>query len=381
MPEYIYLLENRLTPAQKHTLTQVRDAAREAGTTLFLVGGAVRDLTTGSSVRNLDFSVQGNALKLEAGLAARGGALWGRHEPTRSLTFWFPGSVRASIASARTEEYPKPGKPVYHWSTIVEDLRRRDFTANAMALSLNEGSYGLLLDPLNGVADIEARLLRLATNYGFLEDPSRLIRATRLGLRLGWQMEDRTAARYANAKEADAIKGLSPYLRGYELEKIASEEDALDTLKALENEGWMAHLLAGWTSAQADVPALENLRRNWIQLLMQGVTADLTAAHLELLTAKLDLKEIAALKKCMVHPGLLAQWEGLEESSREFGRQLTGKAATSASGTWKLLTTYPAEPILWLAHTRKPGSAADLKFKNFFTVWPEFKKRVPAAMM
>ena len=380
MPEYIYLLEHRLSTAQKHALAQVRDAAREAGMTVFLTGGAVRDLTTGSSVRNFNFSVQGNALDLQAALVARGAEVWGTHEPTRTLTLWFPGSVRADVASTRSEEYPKPGKPVYHWSTIVEDLRRRDFTANAMALSLNEGSYGLLLDPLNGIADIEARLLRIASNYGFIEDPSRLVRATRLQKRLGWQVEERTATRYANAKEAESIKAISPYLRGYELEKIASEEDALDVLKSLEAEGWMEHLFAAWTSAKADLAGLDSLRRNWIQLLMQGVIADLTVAHLELLTSGMDAKEIDALKKTTVHPGLVRHWEALDESAKEFGKLLSGKAAATPSATWKLLTTHAAEPILWLAHTRKAG-AVDTKFKNFFTVWPEFKKRVPAAMM
>ncbi len=380
MPEYIYLLENRLSSAQQHVLKQVRDAAREAGMTVFLTGGAVRDLTTGSSVRNFNFSVQGNALSLEAALVARGAEVWGTHEPTRTLTLWFPGSVRADVASTRSEEYPKPGKPVYHWSTIVEDLRRRDFTANAMALSLNEGSYGLLLDPLNGVADIEARLLRLASNYGFIEDPSRLVRATRLKQRLGWQIEDRTATRYANAKEAESIKQISPYLRGYELEKIASEEDALDIVKALEAEGWMEHLFPAWTSAKADIAGLDSLRKNWIQLLMQGVVADLTVAHLELLTAHMKPDEIAALKKALVHPGLVRHWEALDESAKEFAKLLTGKSAAQPSAAWKLFTTHAAEPILWLAHTRKAG-AVDTKFKSFFTVWPDFKKKVPAALM
>ena len=84
---------------------------------------------------------------------------------------------------------------------MLDDLRRRDFTANAMALSLNEGSYGLLMDPLNGVADIENRELRLVSNYGFIEDPVRMIRAARFAARLGWQMEEKTRARYETGKE------------------------------------------------------------------------------------------------------------------------------------------------------------------------------------
>src|SRR6185437_6870910 len=164
--------------------------------TVFLTGGAVRDLTTGFPVRDLDFTVQGNTSKLKKSLEKAGAEIWGEFEPTRTLFFWFKG--------VRIEVYPKPGKPVYHWAPILDDLRRRDFTANAMAVSLNEGSYGLLLDPLNGIADLEGRTLRLVSPYGFIEDPSRLLRAVRLQARTGWEMDERTRVRYDNAKEEDA---------------------------------------------------------------------------------------------------------------------------------------------------------------------------------
>jgi tRNA nucleotidyltransferase (CCA-adding enzyme) len=384
MPEYTYLLENRLTAAQKHALTQVRDATREAGMTVFLAGGAVRDLTTGSSVRDLDFAIQGNALDLQKAIETRGGTLWGRHDAARILFFWFPGSVRVEVASTRAETFPKPGQPVYEWTGIVDDLHRRDFTANAMALSLNDGSYGLLLDPLNGVADIEARQLRLVSNYGFLEDPSRLVRAVRLRQRLGWTIEERTATRYENAKKADNFDAISPFLRGYELEEIAAEEDALPVMKALEAEGWMSKLMPSptlsWTSADADISALGNLHRNRIQLLMQGIAPDLTAAHLEVLTAKMGGEARESLKASMVRPGLRGQWESLDTAAKEFSKQLTSKDASTPSATWNLFHKYAAEPILWLAHTRK-APAVDAKFNNLFTVWPEAAKKVPVAMM
>ena len=234
-----YLLKNRLSIHQQNALEHIRAAAREAGMTVFLVGGAVRDLTSGSPVFDLDVAVQGNALKLKKPLEKAGGKLWGEHDATRTLFFRFPVGVTVEISSTRREEYPKPGKPVYHWDTILEDLRRRDFTANAMALSLNAHSYGLLMDPLNGVADIEARHLRLVSNYGFLEEPSRMLRATRLAARLGWELDERTQTRYQNAKEEKSIEALSAYHRGYELEEIGHEEDGLRVLGAMEREGWM----------------------------------------------------------------------------------------------------------------------------------------------
>ncbi|MGC1296999.1 MAG: CCA tRNA nucleotidyltransferase, partial [Alloacidobacterium sp.] len=371
---------NRLTSAQQKAIQHVRGAARDAGMTVFLTGGAVRDLSTGSSVRDLDFTVQGNATKLKKPLEKAGAALWGEHEPTRTLFFWFPGSVRVEVSSARREEYPKPGKPVYHWAPILEDLRRRDFTANAMAISLNEGSYGLLLDPLNGMADLETRHLRLVSSYGFIEDPSRLLRAARLRTRLGWDMDERTQTRYENAKNEGMIDSIPAHLKGYELEEIGHEEDGLRALKALESEGWMKYIFPAWTSTKADVQRLEHLRENYYQLLMQGVHPDISAPQMELLTAKMQPKDIAALKKTFVRPGFVEQWNHLEADAREFAKVFTGKEATTPSTTWKLLTSYQPEPILWLAHTGK-SAAIQGKFSNFFTVWPEARQKVPAALM
>jgi tRNA nucleotidyltransferase (CCA-adding enzyme) len=164
MADYIYLLENRLSADQQNALRQLREAAREAGMILFLTGDAVRDLTSGHAVRDMEVAVHGDALKLKRIVERLGGKLWGEDETSKTLYLCFPGTVRVDVVSTHRTEYPKPGKPVFHPASIHEDLRRRDFTANAMAISLNEGSFGLLMDPMNGAADIEARTLRLVSN-------------------------------------------------------------------------------------------------------------------------------------------------------------------------------------------------------------------------
>ena len=380
MADYIYLLENRLSRAQRTALGKVRDVARAKGLTAFLVGGAVRDLTSGSPVRDLDVAVQGNALKFKKELEKAGGVVSGENEAGQALFVRFPGGVRMEIGSTLTVSYPKPGKPVVKAATILDDLRRRDFTANAMALSLNDGSYGLLMDPLNGVADIENRELRLVSNYGFIEDPVRMIRAARLGARLGWQMDDKTQARYETGKEEGYISAMSAFQRGYETEEIFHEEDPLRVLKRLESEGWMKHLFPALSSAKVNVAELERLRDSQTQLQMQGILPDAATANFPLLTAKMAPKEVSALKKSFARHGFVGEIEALEKEGKEFAAQLSGKEAALPSQAWKLFYSAKPEAVLWVAHTSK-NAGIQAKFKGFYTEWAQARLKLPHALM
>ncbi len=380
MADYIYLLENRLSPAQQAAVQQVREVARAKGLTVFLVGGAVRDLTSGSPVRDLDVVVQGNALKLKKDIEKAGGVITGENEAGQAFFARFPGSVRIEIGSTLSVTYPKPGKPVVKPANILEDLRRRDFTANAMALSLNVGSFGLLMDPLNGVADIENRELRLVSNYGFIEDPIRMIRAARFMARLGWALEEKTQARYETGKAEGYISAMGDFSRGYETEEIFHEEDPLRVLKRLESEGWMAHLFPALTSAKANVPELERLREIQTQLQLQGIYPEAASANFPLLTAKMAPKEVAELKKIFPRQGFVDEIAALEHDAKEFGALLSGKSASAPSQAWKLIYAAKPEAVLWVAHTTKSASV-QAKFKSFFTEWPQARQRLPYALM
>jgi tRNA nucleotidyltransferase (CCA-adding enzyme) len=380
MPDYIYLLENRLSADQRNAITQLREAAREAGTILFLTGEAVRDLTSGHAVRGLEIAIHGNALKLKKPLEKLGGNVWGEHEPSQSLYLCFPGTVRVDVVSAHSVSYPKPGKPVYQPASIQEDLRRRDFTVNAMAISLNEGSFGLLMDPLNGAADIEARTLRLVSNYGFIEDPSLMIRATRYRSRLGWEMDMKTRTRYDNAKAEGVIEFLSEHGRSQELEQIGHEEDGLSVLQALEAEGWMKVLYPAWTSVKADEEKLKALHELAVNLLLQGVHADMSAAQMELLTAKLAAKDLSALQKMLLRPGFVAEWNSLDALAAGFQKVLLAKENASASTGYKLFTSYDPEAVLWLGFTGKSAAVKE-RYEDFLKKWPEARQGIPYALM
>lgn len=380
MADYIYLLENRLSQAQQASLRTVREAARNKGLTVFLVGGAVRDLTSGSPVRDLDVAVQGNALKLKKDIEKAGGKISGENEAAHTFYARFPNGVRMEIGSTLSATYPKPGKPVYKPATILEDLRRRDFTANAMAISLNDGSYGLLMDPLNGVADIENRELRLVSNYGFIEEPVRMIRAVRLAARLGWHMDEKTQERYETGKKEGYISALDAFHRGYETEEIFHEEDPLRVLKRLEAEGWMKHLAPALSASKANIPELERLRATHTQLQLQGIHPEGSVANFSLLTAKMTPKEVSALKKSFPRQGFVEEIESLESDAKEFAAQFSGKGAALPSQAWKLLYSSKPEAILWTAHTAK-AAGVQAKFKSFYTEWPQAKQKLPHTLM
>ena len=380
MPDYVYLLDNRLSAYQRNALKRIREAAREAGMILFLTGDAVRDLTSGHAVRELEVAVHGNAHKLKKPLEKAGAKVWGEDPDSHSLFLCFPGTVRADIISTHRLEYPKPGKAVYHTASIQEDLRRRDFTVNAMAISLNEGSFGLLMDPLNGAADIESRTLRLVSNYGFLEDPSLLIRATRYKARLSWDLDPRTHTRYENAKAEGVIDHLSPTARSRELEQIGHEEEGLRVLKALEDEGWMKVLFPAWTSAKADTAKLQSLHDLAADLLMQGIHSDMSAAQMELLTSGLSSKEASALKRLMHRPGFVEEWNSLGDLASGFQKELLSKANAIPSAAYKLFTSYDPEAVLWLGFISK-SAAVQERYNDFLKVWPEARQRIPHALM
>jgi tRNA nucleotidyltransferase (CCA-adding enzyme) len=380
MADYIYLLENRLSQAQRSALLAVREVARIKGLTVFLVGGAVRDMTSGSPVRDLDVVVQGNALKLKKDIEKAHGVITGEWEAGQALYVRFPGGVRMEIGSTLTVTYPKPGKPVVKHATILDDLRRRDFTANAMALSLNDGSYGLLMDPLNGVADIENRELRLVSNYGFIEDPVRMIRAARLMARLSWQMDEKTQARYETGKQEGYISAMDEFHRGYETEEIFHEEDPLRVLTRLEAEGWVKHLFPALSAAKANVTELEKLRDVQGQLQIQGIHPEASVANFPYLTAKMAPKEVAALKKSFARQGFVAEIEALEDEAKAFAAELSGKGAATPSQAWKLLHAAKPESILWVAHTSKSAGIQN-KFKGFFTEWSQAKQKLPYTLM
>jgi len=381
MADYIYTLEIRLTPDQQRGVTLVQDIAKTASMNVYLAGGAVRDIISGFPIRDLDFTVQGNPLRLQRELERAGARVAALDDETKTLHLSLPGNVRAEISMARVERYEKAGKPpVISPATAIEDLRRRDFTVNAMALSLNEGSRGLLMDPFNGAADIEAKLIRVLNNYAFVEDPSRLIRASRFAARFHWPLEERTQARYDSAKENNYIEYISDKAVGFELGQLAYEDDPLHILKALEKDGWLKVLSPHWSSAKVDTQSLAQLLKTRQQMQELGYFTDPAPAVMYFLTSRLSNREISDMEKQIPRKDLVEAWRDLEDNAKEVAKRLTGKEAATPSRTWKLLSETRPEMILFLAVTARQ-QAVQQKIRNFFTKWRQVQQKIPLPEM
>src|SRR2546423_9730317 len=119
MADYIYMMETRLSPEQQRAVATVLQIAQVGGINIYLTGGAVRDLMTGFPIRDLDFTVQGNPLKLQKELEKAGAVVTATDEDTRTLSLTFAGNVRGEINMARSERYDKPGKAIIAAGTII----------------------------------------------------------------------------------------------------------------------------------------------------------------------------------------------------------------------------------------------------------------------
>jgi len=204
---------------------------------VYLVGGTVRDVLLGEESFDLDVSVEGDGIALARSLAR---ALGGRavpHEKFGTAIVVFPEG-RVDVATARTEFYDYPAAlPTVEQASIRQDLYRRDFTINAMAVSLKGDDFGRLVDPFGGLGDLESRVLRVLHNLSFIDDPTRIFRAIRYENRYGFRMDGHTAALARACVEMNLVGELSSARLRDELQLLLGEERIGDAVRRLAELG------------------------------------------------------------------------------------------------------------------------------------------------
>lgn len=242
----------------KELLELLRDTSKEAsklGQRVYLVGGIVRDLLLGYPNFDLDLVTEGDAVELAKRIARISGAglvIYPRFSTAKIKS----GDFAIDIATARSETYARPGAlPAVTPSSIEKDLFRRDFSINAMAISLTAEDYGQLLDPHRGKDDLHSHLIRILHPDSFSDDATRILRAIRYEQRLGFNLEHETARLLK--RDIPMLDTISGDRIRHELELIFREEHPEHAIKRLGDLGALQrinHSLGGneWLAAKFD---------------------------------------------------------------------------------------------------------------------------------
>ena len=254
------LMSKNLPYSIRELLGQISYLADREGFTVFAVGGFVRDLILGVENLDIDIVVEGDGHVFARYLAE---FVCGRvkiHEKFGTAMVILPDNFRVDVATARTEYYEYPAAlPKVEESSLKQDLYRRDFTVNAMAITLSEKSFGGVVDYFGGRRDLEEGIIRVLYNLSFVEDPTRILRAVRFEQRYGFKIESQTLALAKNAIKSKMLAKLSVDRVREELKHIMGETSPIGAIQRMtELEIW-PFILPESDTSKANIIILERI--------------------------------------------------------------------------------------------------------------------------
>lgn len=281
-------MEQSLPEDRWRLLQLVRDEATQRGLPLYIVGGSVRDLLLGRRLNDFDLTVEGDAIALARALASRHGGRATAHAKFGTAKWFLPKHLTPQhltpdtstpdtldLISARSETYKHPAAlPTVQPGSISDDLRRRDFTINALAIRLDGPHLGELRDEQDGIGDLQKKFVRVLHPGSFIDDATRMYRAVRYEGRYGFRIAEDTLALIPAARPF--VEKLSPQRIRHELDLILDEPNAVAMLARLNELDLLASIhpalanfgqsnLANLKSAD---PALQNRNSRWVLWLM-----------------------------------------------------------------------------------------------------------------
>jgi tRNA nucleotidyltransferase (CCA-adding enzyme) len=353
------LMRERLPAKVFNRLEDAGQLAQQSGVSVFVVGGLVRDLLLGRATIDIDIAVEGDGMAFAKRLADRQGAALKIFERFATAYVVFPDRMKFDIASTRAEQPARPGAGAEGaWSIpaggscpIERDLMRRDFTINALAIHLNAGRFGQLLDPSGGLRDLRARTIRAVYDLSFADDPTRVYRAIRFERRFGFTIERRTLRLL---KEATA-QGLPHKLPGHrvknELILLLAEKDPARTIRRLS----ALHLLHPIHPALRLTPHLTTLSAglanalDWWGRRFPDRKPDHPLTYFMALTAGLSAPAVNALMKRLVLPeGQADKVRTVTRRLEPILRRLGRSRPLTPSQAYRLLLGLPDEGLILL---------------------------------
>ena len=225
-------VKKQLPPTIYKLLEDISKTADTSQVSVYLIGGIVRDILLEKENDDIDIVVEGDGITFTKQLQEDFGGEIIIHDNFGTATWTHPAGLEIDITSSRLEYYDKPAAlPDVETSTLKEDLQRRDFTINAMAINLNEPSFGQLVDPYQGQLDLYDKHVKVLHNLSFVEDPTRILRGVRFESRFGFVMDDQTEQ--LALQSIDKVNNLSAHRIIEEMTKIFTEVNPINAIERL----------------------------------------------------------------------------------------------------------------------------------------------------
>jgi len=239
------LMAQELVPWIQILLRRLGERAETLGMKAHVVGGFVRDLLLGRPNLDLDMVIEGDAVEF-ARSWERDGCRIAIHQRFKTGTIVFPGGRKVDVATARREFYEFPvAQPEVTTDSLKHDLFRRDYTVNAMAITVNPGEWGKLHDYFGGRRDLQKRTLNVLHNLSFVEDPTRVLRGVRLEQRLHFRIGPTTLRLLESCIRGGLLARLSGVRLRSELELILTEKEPFPIVRRLSELGFWQNLAVG----------------------------------------------------------------------------------------------------------------------------------------
>jgi tRNA nucleotidyltransferase (CCA-adding enzyme) len=259
----------------------------------------------------------------------------------------------------------------------MEDLRRRDFSVNAIAISLNPNSRGLLLDPTNGLADLERHEIRALSIHSFTNQPVRLLRALRYAARMGFKMESRTTEWFNLALERKLQATISPEDAGNEFRQVAREEKPAAILKSWESHDLLEIVNPTLDKRHPDYDAINRIFRVREDMVSSGLRPRLFApVTVAILGRMKDSERKAVLGRMSFPPSELRSVQDVEPESLKIVKLLSGPKTAAARDAYAFLEKAPLDLLAYILAESSNGKAVG-KIKTYFSKWKPIRQALP----
>lgn len=378
-PDLNSLISTRLDPSSRRLLRSAGRLADRRGWKIYLVGGSVRDLLLGIKNFDLDLLVEKHGLEFARRWAGAERGFYKPYKRFATAMVIMPGGLKVDITTTRSESYLQPGSlPEVLPGSLEEDLRRRDFTINALACSLNQADFGRLIDLCGGREDLSRRIIRVLHPRSFRDDPTRIFRAVRFQQRLDFTIEPRTEDWIRKAVDLKMFEEVSPERLRRELELILQEPRPVQAIEAMARYDELRFIHPRLTFTEEVKDSLRRLESDcafFQDSIAQpaGLRWRIYLGALIWFLSPSALREVG--RKFNLAQNFLRQLRTAQAGESELSALLTDPREISPSRIYQSLRPYQPEILLILLSRISSPRARD-RVRRYLITWSKTRTKI-----